>query len=162
MLLLYLMQSVSSVGSYSNVDINEVLCLAENIYHEARGESLVGKRAVAAVTINRQQLPQYPNTICGVVNQANVKNGIRSCAFSWVCARRTVNLNSAPGRENEQVIKSFTQSAQVAIEAISGTFSDPTNGATHFHSVKIPKPSWALPSKYRVNIGNHIFYKLHN
>ena len=32
---------------------NEIKCLAENIYFEARGESTAGKMAVALVTLNR-------------------------------------------------------------------------------------------------------------
>ena len=35
------------------IDINQMHCLATNIYHEARGESFAGKVAVANVTHNR-------------------------------------------------------------------------------------------------------------
>ena len=35
------------------IDINQMHCLATNIYHEARGESYAGKVAVANVTMNR-------------------------------------------------------------------------------------------------------------
>ena len=44
-------------------------CLAKNIYFEAGVESTAGKLAVANVTINRTLNVNYPNTICGVVQE---------------------------------------------------------------------------------------------
>src|SRR5689334_1981047 len=38
----------------------EIRCLAENVYYEARGESLNGQYAVAEVTMNRLRAPSYP------------------------------------------------------------------------------------------------------
>ena len=40
---------------------NDVHCLAENIYHEARGESTAGKMAVALVTLNSCLLYTSPS-----------------------------------------------------------------------------------------------------
>ena len=54
----------------------EIDCLARNIYHEARGESLQGQIAVAAVTVNRVLTKGYPSSICQVVYQPY--------QFSWV------------------------------------------------------------------------------
>jgi N-acetylmuramoyl-L-alanine amidase len=54
----------------------ERTCLAENLYHEARGESIDGQLMVAEVTINRVLSPDFPNTVCEVVNQPG--------QFSWV------------------------------------------------------------------------------
>ena len=45
----------------------ELICLAMNIYHEARNQSIAGQMAVALVTINRVNDHRYPNTICEVV-----------------------------------------------------------------------------------------------
>ena len=50
-------------------------CLARNIYYEARGEPLAGQYAVAEVTMNRKASPFYPKTVCEVVYQRE--------AFSW-------------------------------------------------------------------------------
>ena len=46
-----------------------VQCLAEAIYHEARGEDVYGQFAVAEVILNRVDLPNYPNSVCGVVHR---------------------------------------------------------------------------------------------
>lgn len=45
------------------------LCLATAIFFEARNQSVDGQMAVAEVILNRVADPQWPNTICGVVNQ---------------------------------------------------------------------------------------------
>jgi N-acetylmuramoyl-L-alanine amidase len=53
-----------------------ILCLALNIYHEARGEPFISQVGVAAITINRTQAKGFPKSgVCGVVNQPH--------AFSW-------------------------------------------------------------------------------
>lgn len=58
----------------------EKKCLADNIYHEARGEGEKGWKAVAAVTINRTRHPEFPSTICGVVYQYK--------QFSWTIKKK--------------------------------------------------------------------------
>jgi hypothetical protein len=45
----------------------EIDCLARAIYYEARGESEIGKKAVAMVTINRANSSKFPDSICRVV-----------------------------------------------------------------------------------------------
>ena len=44
-------------------------CLAEAIYFEARGEPLDGQVAVGEVILNRVDAENYPDDVCGVVNQ---------------------------------------------------------------------------------------------
>ena len=53
----------------------EIHCLALNIYHEARGESLEGRLAVAAVTMNRVRDKRFPDRVCEGVWQPR--------QFSW-------------------------------------------------------------------------------
>ena len=50
---------------------DEVKCLAQNIYFEARDQKTKGQIAVALVTINRVESKRFPNSICKVVYQAN-------------------------------------------------------------------------------------------
>ena len=47
-----------------------LMCMAMNVYHEARSEPIVGQIAVAQVVINRVNDKRFPDTICGVVKQA--------------------------------------------------------------------------------------------
>ena len=56
----------------ASADLSEddLECLVRNVYHECRGESLIGQAAVAHVTLNRVRSPAYPDTVCGVVWQS--------------------------------------------------------------------------------------------
>ena len=75
------------------IDRDEAFCLAQNVYHEAKGENLAGKSAVAHVTLNRVEHRKYPNSICGVTKQAKLRYNWRGnevpviglCQFSWYC-----------------------------------------------------------------------------
>ena len=46
-----------------------IVCLALNVYHEAKNQSLSGQIAVAEVVMNRVNDPRYPNNVCDVVKQ---------------------------------------------------------------------------------------------
>ena len=54
------------------LNIEDVMCMAKNIFFEAAVESTAGKLAVAQVTLNRVKLNKYPNTICDVVYEGNI------------------------------------------------------------------------------------------
>ena len=43
--------------------MNQISCLARNVYYESRGESYEGQLAVAVVTLNRVKHSKFPNTI---------------------------------------------------------------------------------------------------
>ncbi len=118
-----------------------ILCLALNIYYEARGESLTGQRAVAHVVVNRVNSSGYPDTVCSVVYQDD--------QFSWT------DMPNKPKPRGEQ----WTQARQLARAVLTGTSVDPTKGATHFHAVHI-KPKWTYKLRKTAVIGRHAFYKL--
>src|SRR5881227_4294028 len=64
---------------------NDLRCLAQNVYFEARGEPVAGQYAVAEVTMNRKASGRYSDTVFGVVYQKNW-DPIRKRyvgAFSW-------------------------------------------------------------------------------
>ena len=67
---------------------DEQLCLAQAIYHEARGESEAGQWAVANVIINRAMSKKFPRTLCGVVFQ-NANQGLYRCQFTFACDGRS-------------------------------------------------------------------------
>ena len=67
-----------------------LMCMALNIYHEARNQSMVGQVAVGEVVMNRVEDSRFPDTICEVVKQAvTYKNTdkpvLHKCQFSWYC-----------------------------------------------------------------------------
>ena len=46
-----------------------LMCLAMNVYHEARSDHTIGQYAVAHVVMNRVMSDRYPNSVCDVVKQ---------------------------------------------------------------------------------------------
>jgi spore germination cell wall hydrolase CwlJ-like protein len=129
---------------------SEVQCLAENIYYEAGTESFEGKAAVAQVTINRANSGRFKSSICGVVKQKTIINGLTICQFSWFC---------------EPVKKAFRDEYrwQESLIVARRALTEPhvhnmiyKENALYYHNTSV-RPDWNL---VRVGqIGNHIFYK---
>ena len=113
-----------------------VICLAKNMYFEARGEGIRGMLAVAHVTLNRKKSKRFPDTICEVVYQRH--------QFSWTSKDYQIKKPEL-----------FDHIKQLAHDVIIGKTKDPTGGALNFHSTAID-PGWSM--KPKIQIGNHIFY----
>ena len=108
-----------------------VMCLALNLYFEARSESIAGQLMVGFSTMNRVADTRYPNTVCGVVKQANYhawddKNPIRHmCQYSWFCD----GIGDLP--TDDQAMLEATILAQ---KIYYGVGIDFRGGATHYHA----------------------------
>lgn len=113
-----------------------MICLALNIYHEARGEPLDGRIAVAQVTMNRVESKRYPNTVCEVVYQKS--------QFSWTAGDPTIT-------EPEELIKAFLLVVQLE------TFEDFAGKATHYYAPAKASPFWKNKLTLIGSIGNHVF-----
>jgi len=137
LLMLSLIPSSIAFSSYSIP--RETVCMANNIYFEARGESSQGKLAVAYVTHNRKKSKKFPKDICSVVQQ--------HAQFSWTLTHKLVKKMSS---------KEWTESFKIA--SLYQKYKDPTNGSLYYHSKKV-HPKWANKLKRTKNIGSHIFYK---
>ena len=118
----------------------ELHCLALNIYHEARGENLAGRFAVAAVTMNRVRSPRFPSTVCDVVWQP--------AQFSWTGDGRSDRPYEADA---------WIAAMEVAIRV--HWHEEPSNvgEATFYHHVAI-SPYWARAKRVVARVGKHVFY----
>jgi len=114
-----------------------MVCLALNIYHEARGESNEGQLAVAMVTLVRAD--GRPGRLCRVVYAPG--------QFSW----------TATVSHPAYVPRAYIQVARRAYLQFIANAPDPSRGATHYHTG--PKPYWTRGAHYLVSVGNHHFYK---
>jgi len=141
------------------IDTQELNCLALNIYHEARGENLDGKLAVASVTMNRVEHQKYPSTICGVVYQGihylnwkgNETPKKHKCQFSWYCDGKSDAVYEDDA---------WVESLDIAIDVLMGNFTDNTNGATHYYNPDKASPSWAQQYAMTAQHGNHVFLSM--
>ena len=135
---------------------DDLLCMAKNIYHEARSESYAGQLAVGLVTMNRVKNSNFPNNVCRVVYQGSIDGGPPkpfsggySCQFSWTCDAIS---DDTPNREE------WERSLQVAGAVLSGSVPDFTTGALFYHADYVD-PKWSKKF-YRIGkIDAHIFYR---
>jgi spore germination cell wall hydrolase CwlJ-like protein len=131
-----------------------IICLALNIYFEARNQPVVGQIAVSEVVLNRVADHQYPNNVCDVIYQAEYKDGnnlpIRNrCQFSWYCDGKS---------DMPTDIDAYRWALVLSKRILSGEFAPLTNGALNYHSTTV-KPEWLRKKRRVTKIGDHIFYK---
>ena len=127
----------------------QVQCMAENTYFEARGEPLLGQIAVNNVVMNRLNDPKkrFGTTPCEVIKQITYnKKKQKVCQFSWRCEK------NRKIRNYEQFLEIKTLVEQVYI----GFHGDVTNGAKYYHATYV-NPKWNLTRITK--IGQHIFYR---
>jgi spore germination cell wall hydrolase CwlJ-like protein len=131
---------------------DEKLCLAQAIYHEARGESREGQLAVANVIINRAMSKKYPSTICGVVFQ-NAEKGRYKCQFTFACDGR-----SDLGRERAAWNRSMQMAEDAFYEFQKGERPGVVpSSALYYHTTAVA-PRWSRTFNRVAAIGSHIFY----
>ncbi|MEM1420226.1 MAG: cell wall hydrolase [Pseudomonadota bacterium] len=132
--------------AYNNAD-EELYCLAEAIYFEARGESIQGQAAVAEVVLNRVDSQYWPDTVCGVVNQGSERT--TGCQFSYTCDGKPENVD-AP--------RSWDLAERIARLFLAGAPRRITDHATHYHADYVD-PRWAKTMDETAVVGTHIFYR---
>ncbi len=128
--------SRSSYVSASGYSTNDLTLMARAVYGEARGESLTGEVAVAAVILNRLKNPLFPNSVSGVIFQSG--------AFTSV-ADGQIWLN--PDAEAKKAVN----------YAISGW--DPSGGALYYFNPQTATSAWIWSRPQIKQIGKHIFTK---
>ena len=117
----------------------ELLCLAKNIYYEARGEPVQGKIAVAQVTLNRvTHRTEFQSSICGVVYARQ--------QFSWTHERHREPRGDA-----------WLEAQAIARAVLLGTAYLPNFRALYFHNQTV-NPQWNKTKELVRRIGNHTFY----
>ena len=122
-------------------------CLTEALYFEARGESVKGQFAVAEVILNRVDSPDYPDSVCAVVNQGTGRK--YACQFSYTCDGLSDTVNDR---------RSWAKLGRIAEAMIEDGPRELTGGATHYHTTAV-NPSWAGRIPRTAAIGAHLFYR---
>ena len=146
------------------------VCLALNVYHEARDQGTAGLFGVTAVVLNRVNDKRFPNTICEVVKQGPTRESWKTlqhknlpdkkreyypirhkCQFSWWCDGKS----DTP--YNEKKYKEILDLSE-AILYNELPFVDITDGALFYHADYV-NPSWAKTKQRTTEIDDHIFYR---
>ena len=136
---------------YKNIQ-RDIKCLALNIFHEARSESMAGQRAVASVTLNRVAAKQYPDNICDVVYEKRWDRIRKRYVgqFSWTEFDKPPRLKSAAWLRALNIAKAVYKNRHQKKNRLKGAI---------FYHANYIKPSWARKKKPIAKIGSHIFYK---
>lgn len=137
--------------------------LTKTVYGEARGESALGRLAVAFVARNRAAIAaryvaahptksHHPLYGDGTVASACLMPYQFSC---WL--PHDPNFPKLLGLDvNSEEAHPCLEAAQ---SAIAGTAPDASEGATHYHTAGV-HPSWAYGQTPVTVIGQHLFYRL--
>jgi N-acetylmuramoyl-L-alanine amidase len=121
---------------------DDLFCMVQNVYHEARGEDVLGQVAVAHVTLNRVRSPAYPDTVCGLVWQKG--------QFSWTEGGRSDRMTD---------LDAMGKAVDIALAASRGKIKGPTGGALHSYAHDRVRPHWSRQG-YRLVVGEHTFVRL--
>tara|TARA_B100000989_G_scaffold112292_1_gene82424 strand:+ start:1886 stop:2557 length:672 start_codon:yes stop_codon:yes gene_type:complete len=169
----YLMDT--ELGNYTKDDVS---CLVENMYFEARSDGYAGMYAVTMVVMNRVADHRYPDTVCGVIHQGPVRESWKTrgkdvadserkywpiknrCQFSWYCDGK------ADVMYNEEAVYLATDIALLVLDISTSRLGDTTflvditEGSTHYHTDYV-KPAWRHDRGMAkiTSVGTHIFYR---
>jgi len=153
LLLLVLLKQGQMAHNVTHLDTEQLDCLALNVYHEARGESLIGQAGVAHVTLNRVKDERYSSTICKVVKKRENKKPMNDrfrCQFSWFCDGKS---DRTPEKDAYKV------GYAVSALAILGMVPDVTNGATHYYNYTLSTPRWGQLYTHTATLGQHRYVR---
>jgi N-acetylmuramoyl-L-alanine amidase len=122
------------VGPSTFMMLNDVEKMARVVHGESRGESYIGKVAVAAVILNRLDDPSFPDSVEDVILQTN--------AFTAV-------------HDGQYHLKPNSYAYRAVIDAIQGW--DPTYGSVYYYNPDLATNTWIFSRQSVTKIGNHLF-----
>lgn len=135
---------------------DEKVCLACNVYHEARGESNVGQLAVGLVTLNRLEDDRFPDSFCAVVWENRTIEGVQIGQFSWTTDGKPDAVNDAKAWSDALWVAGMVMRDHESpywsldIEGMRGT-------VLWYHNNTV-QPDWSRKFALTHQIGTHLFY----
>lgn len=112
---------------------NQILCMADNLYHEARGEPEAGIFLVGFITMNRVRDSRWPNTVCSTVYQIG--------QFEWT-------------KRSQKKASGKLYNRMIEIAAIVIQSEDTEHYGFYFNTTHAKSKSKSL-----LVVGNHRFYE---
>lgn len=134
------------------VSEKDIDTLARTLWGEARGEGYSGQVAVGWAVKNR-------------VFDGKGKSwwgegyaGVCLAPYQFSCWNKNdPNFKYLSGQLPIPTAQ-YEQARKAALDVINGQ-TDPTGGATHYHTTSIKSPAWTKGAKVTVRVGNHVFYR---
>ena len=125
--------------------------LARTIWGESRGESWLGKVAVAHVILNRVKTPKRRRWWGDTIHDV--------CTYPMQFS--TWNQDDINRPKMERLTfddETFRECLAAASAAVHGLEPDPTEKSTHYHTRAV-EPRWARGKEPVAVIGVHLFYR---
>lgn len=129
----------------------ELLCLKSGLWHESRGESEEGIRAVMSVIYNRKKAKGYPNTFCGVILQHK-----QFSAFNSDKSLATKPLKPIGELDKE----AYRKVSSVAQEAVQGAFKPILDEDVLHYAKTSVRNHWTKRMKVVKIVSSHKFLKV--
>lgn len=129
-----------------------ILCLALNVYHEARGEPLKAQQGVAQVTMTRAG--GNPDNVCKVVYEPK--------QFSWanpLIGKRGAERQKVVNRLKPKETLTWNMSLQVATQAVDGTLPDVVGNARYFTNLATTNKNWTRGKRFVAKHGKTSFFR---
>lgn len=130
-------------------------CMVANLYFEARGESVEGMKAVAAVTMNRVKSKKYPPTVCAVIFQK--KQFSWTHQKSWWAIQRI--MRGSTGHLKGKDLQAYQNAVIIAQKAVKSELATARYKGSMYYHAKYVNPKWNRKMQVVAVVGNHIFYK---
>jgi spore germination cell wall hydrolase CwlJ-like protein len=121
-----------------------LLCLAINVWHEARSEPRMGQYAVAQVVLNRAGGDQ--RQVC--------KEVYRKRQFSWTHQR----VRFKKPEKVDPAAWALAKDISYAVLSQPTLMNVVVKGADHYHATYV-SPQWGKQFQVTYRVGNHIFYR---
>ena len=115
-------------------------CLSLALYHEARGEPLLGQLMVAKVIVNRMESRRWPSSMCNGITQDR--------QFSFY------RKNNTPKPRDEVA---WAKAQKLATDIINDPNILPPSTVNHYHTVEV-HPVWRKGLHRIARIGRHVFW----
>ena len=144
-------------------DFNDLEILARTIWGEARSETLLGRRTVACVVINRWLSGKWFNGTD--TNNDEFESIAEVCKQPWQFSCWNSNDKNLPKmmavRIGDRLFDECINIAMMVIEdagSLRRAGRDPSCGATHYYVDGSPVPKWHTGQKPCAIIGKHLFF----
>ncbi|MBK8225358.1 MAG: cell wall hydrolase [Candidatus Obscuribacter sp.] len=149
----------STCKPFSDLDLDT---MALTVWAEARGEEIIGQRAVAWVIRNRWEQPGWWSRQRGDGIPDDTIQAVCRDPWQFSCwnpsdpQSHRLHEPATLRREDVQSIRSICE--RVLNESRD---NDPTLGSDHYCTRLIaPHTKWAINRKPTASIGNHLFYRI--
>ena len=154
---------IVAISYYAKASPTEshVVCLAKNMFYEARNQGTAGLLSVVSDVLNRVNDSRFPNSICEVIKQGPIRASWKRDGTYYPIKHRCQFSSYCDGKsDNPKEIRLYEKYLSLAEGILNNEipFLDITDGATFYHADYVT-PGWAKTKHRTIEIEDHIFYK---